>query len=96
MSISLEKHPRFQKEYTDWQQKIAEVNDLKIKTELEHQLSALMQEVKRLDSAHSNIMSNNTIPDAVNDSRNSLTQLRKKITKTLQDYEKSIKQSGNP
>lgn len=96
MSISLENNPRFQKEYTDWQHKIAEVRDLKIKTELEHQLSALMQEVKRLDSAHSNIMSNNTIPDAVNDSRNSLTKIRKKITKTLQDYEKSVKESGNP
>jgi hypothetical protein len=51
----------------------------------------LLQEVKRLDNAHSTVLSKNTIPDAVNDSRSTLMQIRKKITKTLQDYEKSIK-----
>jgi len=91
MSISLMNSPRFQQEYTSWQQKIAEVQDLRVKTDLERQLQALVQEVKKIDSAHNNMMTKNTIPDAVNDSRNNLQSLRKKITRTLQDYERSVK-----
>ena len=91
MSISLEKNPRFQKEYSEWQQRTDKVENMRVKAELEQDLKILLKEVKRLDAAHKNVISQNTIPDAVDDSRHKLLSIRKRIDKKLEDYEKSIK-----
>jgi len=91
MSISLENNPRFQQEYNDWRHRISKIDDMRIKTDLEQELAKLLKEVKRLDTSHKNVISRNTITDAVNDSRDSLLKSRKKIAKTLDDYEKSLR-----
>lgn len=91
MSVNLENNPRFQQEYNDWQQRISQIDNMRIKAELEQELLKLLKEVRRLDTSHKNVISKNTIPDAVNDSRDSLLKIRKKIAKTLDDYEKSLR-----
>ena len=87
MSISIEKSERFQNEYQNFAQRIKNISDLKIKTDLELELQKLLQEVRKLDSNHNNIMTQNTLSDMVDESRFYIAEIRKKIVKTLKDYE---------
>ena len=47
MSISIEKSERFQREYKEFSSRINQVNDLKLKTDLELELNKLLNEVKK-------------------------------------------------
>ena len=91
MSISIEKSERFQREYKEFSSRINQVNDLKLKTDLELELNKLLNEVKKIDANHINVMSKNTLSDMVDESRFYVAEIRKKLSKTLTDYESSIK-----
>ena len=91
MSISIEKSERFQREYKEFSSRINQVNDLKLKTDLELELNKLLNEVKKIDANHINVMSKNTLSDMVDESRFYIAEIRKKLSKSLADYESSIK-----
>ena len=89
MSISIEKSERFQNEYKMFRDKISNISDLRIKTELEHELTKLLQAVKNLDASHRNAITKNTLPDLIDSERQQIWEIRRRIDKTIRDYDKA-------
>jgi len=90
MSISIEKSEKFQKEYKSFQNKIEEIENLKVKSELENLLSMLLAEVKLIDKAHVDLYSKNYLNDGIQEQRNKVAGIRQKIARKLEDYNKTI------
>jgi len=91
MSISIEHSERFQNEYKKFKDGISQIKDLKVKSNLELELQKLLQAVKNLDASHRNAITKNTLPDTIDDGRQQIMEIRKKISKMLRDYQVSIK-----
>jgi len=89
--VSLEKSEKFQKDLVNFNERIEAVSDLRVRGELDKLIQDLINEVRKLDNSHRNVISKTAIPDAVTDSRQNLLHIRQKITKYLDDYEKSVK-----
>lgn len=86
----LSKNERFLKEYSEFKEKISKIQDEKIKSELQNMLSILAKEVKIIDQNHENIILTKKIPDDLNERREIILSLRKKIERKLLD----CKQAG--
>lgn len=89
--VSLEHSERFQKEYTEFKERIDKVDNMRVRGELDNLMQSLINEVRKLDNEHKNVISKTSIPEVVTSSRQNLLQIRQKITKYLDDYEKSVK-----
>lgn len=88
--FSLEKSQRFQQEYQDFLSRTEKVDNLRVRGELDNLLQQLLRQVRIIDMEHKNVMSKTGIADTVSDSRTKLASIRKKITKFLEDYERSL------
>ena len=88
--LTLLKSERFQKEYKEFSDKINTVENEDLKNQLSGLLGNLVNEVKKLDSQHVDIMSSVTRPD-VGDIKTAILELRKTISRRLDEYSKTIK-----
>lgn len=77
------KNPKFQQEYREFSEKINSLSNEKAKTEAQRLLKELVTEVRRLDHNHQELMFQRQLPDDIGQSRNKLTEIRKKIVKIL-------------
>lgn len=87
--MQLTRNERFLKEYSDFKKKIEKVKNENIKTELLNALSQLLNEVRAVDQAHQDIFLTNKMPAALDDSKDKIRNLRKKIFVKLQDCERA-------
>lgn len=87
--ISLEKSEKFQNEYNGYIKRINLVETIRVKAELQGLLEKLIVEVRNIDRQHQQLVDRNTLPDSVSDSKNKVIEIRKKILKLLDDYEKA-------
>lgn len=87
----LQKSERFLTEYKWFSDRIAKVQNENLKSELTGLLSQLVNEVKTIDAQHEEIVLIKKMPDGVNDTKNTLMSIRKKIASKLDDYERKIK-----
>ena len=85
--MQLIKHPRFQQEYKQWTEKINLVKEQDVKIELNRLLSQLVGEVKRIDSHHSELAGRTGLDMTINETRQNITDLRRKISKKIQECE---------
>jgi len=86
----LENSERFQKEYKEFSEKISKINNEKVQTETKELLNRLLAEVRDIDRKHMDmLMARSNLPMAVKESKDVLTNLRKKIQSKLQDCEKA-------
>jgi hypothetical protein len=83
----LSKNPRFISEYTEFKTKIALIEDPHGKDQLTKLLQDLVFEVRAIDQKHEELASQAKMPSGVDDTRNRLTEIRKKIISTLKIYE---------
>ncbi len=81
------KHPRFQQEYKEWNEKISCITDEAKKTELTRHLQNLVGEVRRMDSYHNQLSVNTGMSASVTESRQAISDIRKKIHKQLAELE---------
>lgn len=89
--ISLEKSERFQQEYNRYQTYLEKIENPKLKAEFELLLKSLTQEVKKINEQHQQLSMRNTLSDVVHDSRNRLSDVRKKLEKIIKDVDRSKK-----
>jgi hypothetical protein len=87
----LEKNERFQNEYRSFSDRISKVHNEKIKRELEDDLRSLTNEVRLLDQLHQDLLFQKNLSNSTADSKNKIIDLRKKISKKLDSWERSIK-----
>jgi hypothetical protein len=91
----LEKNQKFQAEFQDFSERILKIDDEKIKKDLEDDLRSLLKEVKLIDQFHQDLLWQKNLSGSTGDSKNKILELRRKITKKLDGWEKNIKLSQN-
>jgi hypothetical protein len=84
--MELIKSTRFLKEYNSWNDKISTINDKVKKQEMQTILKQLVNEIKKIDQFQINI-SQGIIADSIADSRQNITELRKKINLKLTELQ---------
>jgi len=89
--LSLFKSERFQKEFDEYKKVISELQNPVLKKELETLVRQLVNEVHQIDEGHSSILQKDQLASNLGESRSRLTDIRKKISKIVDDYNKTIK-----
>lgn len=82
---------RFQNEYKSFSDRILKVDNEKIKKDLENDLRSLVSEVRLIDQLHQDLLFQKNLSNTVGDSKNKIIDLRKRISKKLDDWEQSAK-----
>ncbi len=85
--MQLIKHPRFLEEYKTWSAKISSIKDDTKRAELSRSLQNLVSEVKKLDSYHNEFAVTVGMSASVNESRQNISDIRKKISKQIKELE---------
>jgi len=91
--LSLYKSEKFQNEVRSFRDRISKVDDLRLKTNLENQLSKLESIVKSLDSQFEEMIYSKQIGSNSNDSRSKISDIRKFLDSKLLDFENGKKLS---
>ena len=84
--MELIKSARFLEEYNSWNDKISAINDTIKKQEMQTLLKQLVREIKKIDQFQINI-NQGIIADSHADSRQNITELRKKINSKLTELQ---------
>jgi hypothetical protein len=84
--MELMKSTRFLEEYNSWNDKISAINDTVKKQEMQTILRQLVNEIKKIDQFQINI-NQGLIADSNSDSRQNITELRKKIKLKLTELQ---------
>ena len=84
--MELIKSARFLEEYNSWNDKISAINDTVKKQEMQTLLKQLVREIKKIDQFQINI-NQGIIADSHADSRQNITELRKKINSKLTELQ---------
>jgi hypothetical protein len=77
---------RFLEEYNLWNDKISTINDTIKKQEMQTMLKQLVNEIKKIDQLQTN-MNRQFVNSAVTESRQHITELRKKISLKLKELQ---------
>ena len=80
------KSTRFLAEYNSWNDKISSINDPVKKQEMQTLLKQLVNEIKKIDQLQMNINQQLAV-DTFTDSRQAVTDLRKKINSKLTELQ---------
>ena len=84
--MELIKSARFLEEYNSWNDKISAINNTIKKQEMQTLLKQLVNEIKKIDQFQIN-MNQGLIADSHSDSRQNITELRKKINSKLTELQ---------
>jgi hypothetical protein len=84
--MELIKSARFLEEYNSWNDKISAINNTIKKQEMQTLLKQLVNEIKKIDQFQIN-MNQGLIADSHADSRQNITELRKKINSKLTELQ---------
>jgi anthranilate/para-aminobenzoate synthase component I len=84
--MELIKSSRFLEEYNSWNEKILAINNTEKKQEMQRLLQQLVNEIRKIDQLQMN-MSQRLVVDTSTDSRQSITELRKKINLKLKELQ---------
>ena len=87
----LQKSNRYQKELLNIKERIDKVHIDLLRQDLNLLLKKLMAEVESLDKHHLGLLENARLPNMIDQTRENIVDLRKKIFRKLEDYEKSLK-----
>lgn len=83
----LSKNENFIKEYNIFSGKINQIENEKIKSELDSLLKRLVDEVQSIDKQHKDLVSGRKTLLEVNDSRSKLQTIRKQLHKKINECE---------
>lgn len=89
MIPTLEKSDRFKKEYTKFKEQIDAIEAPNLKQDLTNLLEDLVAEVRKVDTAASSSNIRFALTNNIPDSKNKIAELRRRITKRLDDYKKA-------
>lgn len=87
--MSIKDSPIFKEDYAKLQKEIQEIVDEDTKKELTLMLLELSREVSSVDMHHDAILITGKMPDGIQDSRNKIASIRKKIDAKLKAYNSS-------
>jgi hypothetical protein len=89
--MSIKNSPAFKQDYNKMQKEISEVIDENLKKELTSMLLEILREVSIIDMHHDAISITGKMPEGIQDSRNKIASIRKRIDAKLSSYTASKK-----
>ncbi len=89
MIPTIEKSERFQREYKRFKEQIDNIDAPQLKQDLSNLLDDLVIEVKKVDTAASSANVRFALTNNIPDSKNKIAEIRKRLTKKLDDYKKA-------
>lgn len=87
--LTILKSERFQKEYTEFSSQIENITNESVKAELKGLLTQLVNEVRAIDAQAQEFMLGQKPVQASAETRNSISEIRMKITRKLSDYKET-------
>jgi hypothetical protein len=87
--MQLSKNQRFLTEYQNFSEKISKITNEQIKNDCLNLLNELSRKVKDLDQQHLDIVSISKIPADLDNVRNEILSVRKKLFSKLEDCQKA-------
>jgi len=87
--MSILKSERFQNDKRQWEEMIEGLTNPTTKNETQRMLTELIQAIKKLDSNHGIASIGGELASRVEDSKNDILSLRKKLDSRLKDYRRS-------
>ena len=89
MIPTLEKSDRFKREYSKFKEQIDAIEAPQLKQDLTNLLEDLVAEVRKVDTAASSANVKFALTNNIPDSKTKIAEIRKRITKRLDDYRKA-------
>ena len=87
--MQLLKSEKFIAEYNDFKQRLSMVTDKRMKDEIDGLIITLVAEIRCIDQYHQSLIMGGKVSSLIDDSRDKIRDLRKKIDRRLKDCEKS-------
>jgi uncharacterized coiled-coil DUF342 family protein len=86
---------KFANEYKNFKERISLVTDTAVQLELTQLLNQLAGVTKRIDNYHQELVYNNKLPDNITSTRDEIRDIRKKLIKLLDSWEKNSVRTQN-
>lgn len=86
---------KFKSEYANFASRIERVTDQDRKNELERSLKQLVNQIKKIDNYHQDLVFTHKLPESIDSDRTEVANIRKKIIKLLEFWEKTVAASQN-
>ena len=91
MQTSLQKYSRFQEDHTRYQSAINEMPEGDFKKEVGQLLTRLINEIKKLDGMHMEMVYTRQLPTMGGDMKQEITTLRRQLENKLKDWNRAKK-----
>ena len=89
--LSLFKSERFQNELKEYKYVAQQLDNPSLKKELDSLINQLVGEVRQIDIGHDSIIQKDRLGSNLGEARSRIFELRKKISKIVEDFRKTIK-----
>lgn len=87
--MRLIKNEKFVNEHNEFRQRLSRITDKNIRDEIDGMIVTLVAEVKQIDTFHESLVTGGQVSSLIDDSRDRIRDLRKKINRRLEDCERS-------
>jgi recombinational DNA repair protein RecR len=88
--FKLERSKEFEEEYQSFKDKIISIDNVQAKEELFALLNALLNEVKKIDIQHNEVIISHRISSATVETRNNIIKLRQRINEKIEESKNLI------
>lgn len=86
---------KFKSEYNNFVTRIEKVTDDARRRELDLSLKQLVNQIQKIDNYHQNLIFTHKLPESIEGERKEIANIRKKIIKLLDSWEKKVASSQN-
>jgi hypothetical protein len=89
MLPTLENSEKFKTEFNSFRERIAQVTNEQVKTDLNKKLTEMLREVRAIDQQHVNMFMSKELSNMIPESRSKLAEARTYIINRLSDWDRS-------
>ena len=89
MLPTLENSEKFKTEFNNFRERISQITNDQVKTDLNKKLTELLREVRAIDQQHVNMFMNKELPTMIPESRSKLAEVRTYIINRLGDWDRA-------
>jgi len=89
MLPTLENSEKFKTEFNNFRERISQITNEQVKTDLNKKLTELLREVRAIDQQHVNMFMSKELPTMIPESRSKLAEVRTYIINRLGDWDRA-------
>ena len=89
MLPTLENSEKFKTEFNNFRERISQITNEQVKTDLNKKLTEMLREVRAIDQQHVNMFMSKELSNMIPESRSKLAEVRTYIISRLSDWDRS-------